>query len=64
MFDLHNRGYGVAKGIPSSVVAAASMDDVVAMLGFSVCSGLAGGAGNIYQKALTGPAAVVAGAAW
>ena len=62
MFDLHNRGYGVAKGIPSIVVAAASMDDVVAMLGFSVCIGLAGGAGNIYQKALTGPAAVVAGA--
>ena len=27
----------VAKGIPSIVVAAASMDDVVAMLGFSVC---------------------------
>ena len=62
MFDLHNRGYGVAKGIPSIVVAAASMDDVVAMLGFSVCIGLAGGAGNIYQKALAGPAAVVAGA--
>ena len=62
MFNLHNRGYGVAKGIPSIVVAAASMDDVVAMLGFSVCIGLAGGAGNIYQKALAGPAAVVAGA--
>ena len=62
MFDLHERGYGVAKGIPSIVVAAASMDDVVAMLGFSVCIGLAGGAGNIYQKALAGPAAVVAGA--
>ena len=62
LFDLHSRGYGVAKGIPSIVVAAASMDDVGAMLGFSVCIGLAGGAGNIYQKALTGPAAVVAGA--
>ena len=62
MFDLHDRGYGVAKGIPSIVVAAASMDDVVAMLGFSVCIGLAGGAGNVYQKALAGPAAVVAGA--
>ena len=62
LFDLHSRGYGVAKGIPSIVVAAASMDDVVAMLGFSVCIGLAGGAGNLYQKALAGPAAVVAGA--
>lgn len=62
MFDLQQRGYGRAKGIPSLVVAAASMDDVVAMLGFSVCIGLAQGGGNIWQKALTGPVAVVAGA--
>ena len=62
LFDLHSRATWVAKGIPS-IVAAASMDDVVAMLGFSVCIGLAGGAGNIYQKALAGLARrVVAGA--
>ena len=47
MFDLHQRGFGTKKGIPSIVVAAASMDDIVAMLGFSVCIGLAGGHGSV-----------------
>ena len=36
MFNLQQRGYGVAKGIPSLVVAAASFDDVVAISGFSM----------------------------
>ena len=33
MFDLQLRGYGVSKGIPSIVVAAASFDDVLAITG-------------------------------
>ena len=33
MFELQSRGFGVAKGIPSLVVAAASFDDVVAISG-------------------------------
>ena len=41
MMDLQRRGYGVAKGIPSLIVAAASFDDVLAISGFSVCIGLA-----------------------
>jgi len=36
MFNLQKKGYGVAKGIPSLVVAAASFDDVVAISGFSI----------------------------
>ena len=41
MFDLQKRGYGVSKGIPSLVVAAASFDDVLAITGFSLAIGLA-----------------------
>jgi solute carrier family 9B (sodium/hydrogen exchanger), member 1/2 len=33
MFDLQTRGYGVKKGIPSIIVAAASFDDVLAITG-------------------------------
>mmetsp|Transcript_18971 Transcript_18971/g.39509 ORF Transcript_18971/g.39509 Transcript_18971/m.39509 type:complete len:682 (-) Transcript_18971:73-2118(-) len=36
MFNLQKGGYGVHKGIPSLVVAAASFDDVVAISGFSI----------------------------
>lgn len=41
MFDLQKRGLGVDRGIPSLVVAAASMDDVVAISGFSMFIGMA-----------------------
>lgn len=41
MLDLKERGYGVAKGVPTMVVAAASFDDVLAIAGFSVCLALA-----------------------
>jgi len=36
MFNLQKAGYGITKGIPSLVVAAASFDDVVAISGFSI----------------------------
>jgi len=61
MFDLQSRGYGVAQGIPSLVVAAASFDDVVAISGFSMCIGLAIGTGDIILEALHGPINIVAG---
>jgi solute carrier family 9B (sodium/hydrogen exchanger), member 1/2 len=35
MFDLQTRGYGVKRGIPSIIVAAASFDDVLAITGAS-----------------------------
>eukprot|EP00392_Amoebophrya_sp_AT5.2_P006493 g6505.t1 len=41
MFALQKRGFGVAKGIPSLVVCAASLDDVVAISGFTTSLGLA-----------------------
>lgn len=64
MFELQNLGYGVAEGIPSVVVAAASMDDIAAMVGFSVTMGLAAGKGTIVENALEGPASVLAGVAY
>ena len=41
MFNLQKQGYGVTKGIPSLVVAAASFDDVVAISGFSIAASFA-----------------------
>ena len=41
MFDLQARGYGVAKGIPSLIVAAASFDDVVAITGYTIMKSFA-----------------------
>jgi len=61
MFDLQARGFGVKKGVPSLVVAAASFDDVVAISGFSMCIGLAVGHGDIVMEALHGPINIIAG---
>lgn len=61
MFDLQSRGYGIKKGVPSLVVAAASFDDVVAISGFSMCIGLAVGTGNVLVEALHGPINIIAG---
>lgn len=41
MLKLQKLGFGVEKGIPSLVMAAASFDDIVAIAGFSVCIGIA-----------------------
>jgi hypothetical protein len=36
MFQLQKQGLGAAKGIPSTVVIAASFDDIIAITGFSI----------------------------
>ncbi|KAL1503607.1 hypothetical protein AB1Y20_012084 [Prymnesium parvum] len=41
MLDLQHRRIGTDKGIPTLVLAAASIDDVLAIAGFSVCLSLA-----------------------
>jgi NhaP-type Na+/H+ or K+/H+ antiporter len=41
MLNLRRLGYGVEKGIPSLVIAAASLDDIVAISAFSMCIGIA-----------------------
>ena len=40
MLSLSEKGYGVAKGIPTLVIAAASVDDVLAISGFGVVLGI------------------------
>lgn len=62
MFDLQKRGYGIKHGIPSLVVAAASLDDVVALSGFSMAGGAAFSENkHWYQGALNGPINMVLG---
>lgn len=41
LLNLSDRGYGINKGIPTLVIAAASIDDVLAITGFGVVLGMA-----------------------
>jgi hypothetical protein len=36
LFSLQDRGYGKSKGIPTMVIAAATLDDIIAISAFSV----------------------------
>jgi hypothetical protein len=40
LLSLAERGYGLDKGIPTLVIAAASVDDVLAITGFGVLLGI------------------------
>ena len=55
LLELQEKGYGVAKGIPTLVIAAASVDDVLAISGFSILLGLAfqGGVAQIASSTET-----------
>lgn len=40
LLSLSERGYGLDKGVPTLVIAAASLDDVLAITGFGVLLGI------------------------
>ena len=63
MLKLQHKGYGVSKGIPSLVIAAASFDDIVAITGFSFFIGLAiqSDHSTLLHSALHGPLSVIIG---
>ncbi len=61
MLRLQERQLGTAKGIPSLVIAAASLDDVYAITGFSLCIGLAVPHGTLAWNIAQGPLNIVFG---
>merc|ERR1719209_275926 len=65
LMSLSQRGFGVAKGIPTLVIAACSADDVVAISGFGIFFGLTFNAGApLWQLVLHGPIEVLIGLAF
>ena len=50
MLSLQEKGYGVDQGIPTLVIAAASVDDVLAISGFGVVLGIAFSTGRQYMQ--------------
>jgi len=65
LMSLSQRGYGVAKGIPTLVIAACSADDVVAISGFGIFLGLTFSKGSpLWKLILHGPIEVVIGVAF
>ena len=62
LMSLSQRGLGVAKGIPTLVIAACSADDVVAISGFGIFLGLTFSKGSpLWKLILHGPIEVIIG---
>ena len=69
LLQLQERGFGVDKGIPTLVIAAASVDDVLAISGFTILVGVTFKPGNdlvavIFQGPLEAFLGIVFGIAW
>ncbi|XP_011747486.2 sodium/hydrogen exchanger 9B1 isoform X1 [Macaca nemestrina] len=52
MMVLQENGYGVEEGIPSLLMAASSMDDVLAITGFNTCLSIVFSSGGIVNNAI------------
>lgn len=64
LLNLSDRGYGLNKGIPTLVIAAASIDDVLAITGFGVVLGIAFSTGDLAVSIIKGPAEALLGVAY
>ncbi|KAM3174040.1 hypothetical protein ACTXT7_011360 [Hymenolepis weldensis] len=62
MLRLEIAGWGMAAGIPTLIMASASLDDVLAITGFGVAQAIAFSDGKIVQVAFKGPTGVAVGA--
>lgn len=63
MLELRDQGYGKEKGVPTLVLAGASLDDIIAITIFGVFVSLAAGASANWTYVFVGvPAGIIAGA--
>lgn len=64
LLRLQDEGFGVDKGIPTLIIAAASFDDVIAITGFGVCLSLAFSSGDPVWAGVKSPLELLGGAAY
>ncbi|ESP00110.1 hypothetical protein LOTGIDRAFT_63379, partial [Lottia gigantea] len=64
MLKLQEEKLGTDKGIPTMVIAAGSLDDVIAISGFGIALGIAFSEGNLAMTLIHGPIEAVAGLAF
>ncbi|XP_040527163.1 sodium/hydrogen exchanger 9B2 isoform X6 [Gallus gallus] len=63
MLILQAGGYGVEKGVPTLLMAAGSIDDILAITGFNTCLGMAFSSGSTLYNVLQGVLEVAVGIA-
>ncbi|XP_067013952.1 sodium/hydrogen exchanger 9B2 [Anabrus simplex] len=61
LFSLQERGYGVGRGIPTLIVAAASLDDIIGISTFHIILSIIFSSDNLTNKILEGPLSIIYG---
>ncbi|XP_051559988.1 sodium/hydrogen exchanger 9B2-like [Myxocyprinus asiaticus] len=61
MLLLQKQGYGAEQGIPTLLMAACSIDDIIAITCFTTCLGVAFATGTVWLNVLRGPLEVLGG---
>ncbi|XP_064597395.1 sodium/hydrogen exchanger 9B2-like [Liolophura sinensis] len=64
MIGLQEKGLGVGEGIPTLLIAGASLNDVVAISGFGITLGIAFSKADLVYTILHGPLEAIIGIAW
>ncbi|XP_054711346.1 sodium/hydrogen exchanger 9B2-like [Uloborus diversus] len=63
LLNLTRRKFGVSKGIPTLIIAASSMDDILAITGFTISLSIAFSDGNLTLTLIKGPLEPLVGCA-
>lgn len=61
LFRLRTRGYGVAKGIPTLIIAVAGIDDAISVALFGIVLSIMFSTGSLTMQILQGPISIVGG---
>lgn len=61
LYRLRTKGYGVAKGIPTLIVAIAGIDDAASVAIFGILSSLIFGTGGLYYQISQAPVCIIGG---
>lgn len=64
LFRLRTKGYGVAKGIPTLIIAVAGIDDAASVAGFGIIQSIMFSNDSLTMQLLQGPICVVGGIAF
>ncbi|GBN72317.1 Sodium/hydrogen exchanger 9B2 [Araneus ventricosus] len=62
--NLESKGYGVNKGIPTLIIAALSLDDILAIAGFTICFSIAFSTADLTWTIVKGPLEPLVGLAY
>lgn len=61
LFRLRSKGYGVAKGIPTLIIAVSGIDDAASVAGFGIIKSIMFSTSSLTMLIIEGPLSIIGG---